>query len=625
VHRCIPVAACCIGLALLTGCGRRPAPPPPPSRNLILITVDTLRADRVGVTGGTAALTPALDALGRRGAVFLDATAHVPLTLPSHASILTGRYPTGTGVHDNTGFQLPASLPTLATVLHAAGYHTAAFVSSYVLRGSTGLSRGFDRYDDAFPGAGAARVTLSSLERRAPEVARDAASWLKQAPEPFFLWVHFYDPHAPYDAPPAFASRFPGRPYDAEVATSDFGVGLVLDALDAGRRDRTVVVATGDHGEALGEHGEAEHGILLYDSTLHVPAMIAGPGVPAGTRVGRQVRLVDLMPTALALLGVAAPAALDGESLITLMNHPDAGDAPPSYAESRFGEIHFGWSAIQSVRDGAWKYIDGPAPELYRLSSDRAEAHNELDVRRDTARGLAQALAKMAASAGRAAPAPSADAEARLRSLGYVGGRVSLGSGAGADPKAEIGRYVAYVDAFNRALADLEEGRLAQAETGFRALARDYPQAWEAHEYVARALAGRGAQVEALRELEAALALAPGEPALYFDEARSLAALKQFDRAFEQVAAGLRLEPASFDGWLTRGLVARAAGQAAAAQEAFEEALTINPQLAVAHFELGQLAEARGDRVGATREYQLALERDTMLQEARDALERIRQ
>ncbi|MGE5244344.1 MAG: sulfatase-like hydrolase/transferase [Betaproteobacteria bacterium] len=611
------------GLLAASGCSRATPPPAARAHDLILITIDTLRADRVGATGGPPGLTPALDALARGGAAFLDATAHVPLTLPSHASILTGRYPTGTGVHDNAGFTLPDSVPTLATVLHASGYHTAAFVASYVLRGSTGLARGFDRYDDRFAGLGAAHLTLSSLERRAPEVAREAGAWLKSAPRPFFLWVHFYDPHAPYDAPPAFAAKYPGRPYDAEVATSDFGVGALLGALPPDRRAGTIVIAAGDHGEALGEHGEAEHGILLYDATLHVPLIMAGPGVPAGRTVKRQVRLVDLLPTALALLGVKPPAGIDGQSLVPVLSGGAAGESPLSYAESRFGELHFGWSAIRSVRDGVWKYIDGPAPELYELSADAGERHNRLADRRDTAQALARELRRIAPATAAPAHQPAADAEERLRSLGYVGGRLALGSDAGADPKQEIERYAAYVKAFNDGLALLENGRPADAESRFRTLAHDYPGSFEAHQYLARALAARGAQGDAIRELDAAIALAPGEAGLYFDEARSLAALSRFDEAFEKAAAGLRLEPSSFDGWLTRGLVARAAGQRAAAQQAFEEALKLNPSLAVAHFELGQLAEARGDREGARREYRMALERDTMLEEARRALDRL--
>ncbi|HJZ78199.1 MAG TPA: sulfatase, partial [Vicinamibacterales bacterium] len=390
-------------LLCLSGCRQTATPPPGRARSdVVLITIDTLRADRVWVDGGPAGIATAIDALGRAGTVFLDATAHAPLTLPSHASILTGRYPVSHGVHDNSGFSLPESVQTLATVMHGAGYHTAAFVSSFVLRGATGLARGFERYDDRFEGAGRARLTTTSLERRAAEVAREAARWLKDAPRPFFLWVHFYDPHAPYDPPPAFAAKFPGRPYDGEVAAADFGVATLLDALPAASRRETIVVVTGDHGESLGEHGESQHGVLLYDATLHVPLILAGPGIAAGVTVSRQVRHVDLLPTIAELTGVAAASPLDGVSLAPLLRDRNgarqvpgtvvraepAVEAPPSYAESRFGELHFGWAPLHSLRDGTWKYIDGPEPELFQLASDAAERDNRRAARVDTASAM---------------------------------------------------------------------------------------------------------------------------------------------------------------------------------------------------------------------------------------------
>ncbi len=612
------------------------------SRNLILVTVDTLRADRVGVCGGPEGLTPAIDAVGRAGTVFLDATAHAPLTLPSHASILTGRYPARHGVHDNAGFVLGADVPTLATVLHDAGYGTAAFVSSFVLRGSTGLARGFDRYDDRFPGAGRSHLTVSSLERRGPEVGRAAAQWLASAAAPFFLWVHFYDPHAPYDPPPAFAAKFPGKPYEGEIAAADFGLSTVMNALTPERRRDTVVIVTGDHGESLGEHGEPEHGILLYDSTLHVPLVMAGPGIAVGT-VREQVRHVDVMPTVLALLGVHAPDGLDGSSLAPRVSGStptrlrlDSESTPTrlrvdsestatrtrlSYAESRFGEIHFGWSPLRSVRDGTWKYIQAPAPELYEVSADPGERDNRYAARRQTADALAGTLDRMTAAPVTA----SADAAERLRALGYVTGGVSLDQGqqGDLDPKKEIGRYVDYVTAFNDAMARLEDGRVRDAEAAFRRLAHAYPRAYEAHQYLGRALAARGAYDAAVRELDVAIDLSPREATLYFDAGRTLADARQFDAALKKIDEGLRLEPASFYGWLARGQVTAAAGQRDAAVRAFKEAIRLNPDLGVAHLELARAAERQGDREAARVEYQRALDSDDTLLDARQGLERV--
>ena len=599
--------------------------------DVVLITIDTLRADRVGATGGQPGVTPAIDELARGGATFLDATAHVPLTLPSHTSILTGRYPIAHGVHDNSGFTIGGDVPTLATILHDAGYHTAAFVSSFVLRGATGLSRGFDRYDDRFEGAGRAHVTTASLERRAADVARDVTEWLGSVPHPFFLWVHFYDPHAPYDPPPAFAARFAGRPYDAEVASADFGVGRVIGALSAATRGNALIVVTGDHGESLGEHGESEHGILLYDATLHVPLIVQGPGVGAGIRVDRQVRHVDLLPTVADLSGISSPAGIDGVSLAPLIRAAapvgtrsaidHANDAPTSYAESRFGELHFGWRPIRSLRDGEWKYIDSGAPELYHLPADQAERDDIARTHADTAAGMAKALDAMTAARPAAIVADPTVAE-RLRSLGYVTGRVDLG-GRDRDPHREIVRYEAYVKTFNAAAAALENGRSRDAETTFRQLARDFPLAFEAHQYLARALVARHATKEAIAELETSIKLSPREPVLYFDAARALADEGQFDRAFGRVDEGRRLEPTSVYGPLTEGVVARAAGQTDRAEHAFQAALQMNPTLAAAHYELAAIAESRHDRDLARREYQRALDGDPTLDIARAGLARL--
>jgi arylsulfatase A-like enzyme/Flp pilus assembly protein TadD len=606
--------------------------------DLILVTIDTLRFDRVGVDGGPGDVTPTIDQLGKDGVVFLDATAQAPLTLPSHASILTGRYPPGHGVHDNAGFTLPVTIPTLATVLRAAGYHTAAFVSSFVLRGSTGLSRGFDVYNDRFEGAGRSRLALSSLERRGPAVARDVSEWLASSSGPRFVWVHFYDPHAPYDAPEAFAARFPGRPYDAEVATADFALSQVLAGLSPERRADTLVALTGDHGESLGEHGESEHGILLYDATLHVPLILQGPGVPHGVSVKRQARHVDLLPTLTELLGVPTPSTVDGVSLSPLWKAAPlelTGDAPLSYAESRFGELHFGWSPLRSARDGRWKFIAGPDPELFDLKDDPGERANLSVARSDTAAGLSRALESLVpAEAARALDTPAApDAEtaARLRSLGYVSGHVSLGKPSGAapgdsapsDPKRQIARYEAYVAAFNAGMNQLDEGRAADAEATFRRLARDFPQAFEPHQYLGRALAARGALAAAIAEIDIAIGLSGRSSVLYFDAARVLADARHFDRALARVERGRALEPDSFYGALTEGLVARAAGQPLRAAKAYRDAIRLNPSLGVAHLELGRIAEAAGDRDAARREYRAAIEGDPSLKDARQALDQL--
>ena len=306
-------------------------------------------------------------------------------------------------------------------------------------------------------------------------------------------------------------------------------------------------------------------------------------------------------------------------------------DAHPSYAESRFGELHFGWRPLHSLRDGTWKYIDGPEPELFQVTVDPGEHENRRDARADAASGMARVLedlARRGEGTASAMPAANSDVAERLRSLGYVAGRQTLGQagragGDNGDPKLEIVRYEKYVKTFNDGLVNLESGRPREAEVIFRRLAREFPLAFEPHQYLARTLAARRAFDDAVAELEVAIRLSPREAVLYFDQARTLADEAQFDRALARVADGRRLEPASYNGALTEGLVARAAGDTARAERAFHEAVRVNPTLAIAHLEIGQIAEARGDRDAARREYQAAVEGDATLAAARDALDRI--
>jgi choline-sulfatase len=617
----VQVAAC-----LLANCARRPADPSvSPSPDVLLVTIDTLRADRVGVYGGLPATTPNLDRLARGGVTFMDATAHAPLTAPSHASILTGQYPPHHELRDNGGFVLSSRSRTLAEMLRAHGYHTGAFVASYVLNRGTGLNRGFQTYADSFD-TSAPHLSLPSLQRRGPEIARDAVRWLAGAPRPFFLWMHVYDPHAPYDPPPAFGSRFPGKPYEAEIATSDWAVGEVLRAVEQKSRNALVIV-TADHGESLGEHGEMEHGIFLYDATLRVPLIMSGPMIRAGQRVQQQVRHVDILPTIADWVGAQVPPGLDGTSLKPLVEgHADV-VTQPSYSESLFGQLHFGWSDLHAVRDGQWKFVQAPAAELYDVRADPGERSNLFDRRRDTAAKLSRIIrdANEASAKGPVASGTAADSVTaqRLKSLGYVSGRIELGAAAGADPKTQIAGYVDYVQQFTRGVDALQAGRQREAERVFERLVRMFPESYEVHQYLGRTRAADGRHDDALREFERARRLSPGSALVAFDEAKSLAAKRDFAAALTRVTEGLTLEPDTFYGYVTKGQVLRAAGQRAEAQAAFEKALTLSPGLAIAEYELGALAEVAGDPAAAASHYQRALTSDAGMVEARAALSRV--
>src|SRR6185436_12795641 len=347
--------------------------------------------------GSTTVATPNLDRLAREGAMAMHASAQVPLTRPSHVSLLTGLYPAEHGIRDNVSPPLANNVPVLADILKQRGFRTGAFVSSIVLSRQSGLARGFADYADRFDiGEDDARF-LNTIQKRGDVAVGEATAWLAEpGPERRFAWVHLYDPHDPYEPPEPYASRYAGRPYDGEVAWSDELVGRLDDALGRlGMRNDTLLVVTSDHGEGLGEHGENVHGFFVYDSTLHVPLLVRGPGIAAGGRIAATVGSVDLLPTVLDLLGVGVPAGmkLSGRSLAgALRGGPPPADTP-AYAESLLPLLHYGWSDLRSIREARWKYIQAPRPELYDLAHDPGEERNLAEQEPARAAALRTALA----------------------------------------------------------------------------------------------------------------------------------------------------------------------------------------------------------------------------------------
>jgi arylsulfatase A-like enzyme/Flp pilus assembly protein TadD len=406
-------------VALVLAWQLRPARP-----NLLLITIDTLRADHLGAYGDADASTPVLDALAGRGARFDKAETAVPLTGPSHSTILTGLYPPEHGVRDNVTFLLDPSKKTLASHLRGAGYRTAAFVGAYPVAGALGFSQGFNSFEEGFheipvPGEGA--------QRHANEVADSVVQYLSQAQPPFFVWMHVYDAHAPYRPPPPYSESFKSHPYDGAIAFIDSQVGRVLEALKAAGRDKdTLVMVLGDHGEGLGEHGEANHAVLVYESTLRIPLLMAGPGVPRGAVVGERVGTVDVLPTILDLLGVAPPRNLRGRDLRPLLKGATLGPTG-YYGESLFGRLNCRWSSLRTWTEGDWKLIEGAAPELFDLGTDPHETTNraaqEPERVKKMSASLRAALARLAPAGDQGRPqAVGPDQLERLRSLGYTGG-----------------------------------------------------------------------------------------------------------------------------------------------------------------------------------------------------------
>jgi choline-sulfatase len=508
-----------LGVALLVGWTALTRPrwaqrvfPPTVPRNLLLISLDTLRADHVGCYGYAAAQTPRLDALARSGLRFETATTVVPLTLPAHSSLMTGTFPAWHGVRDNGGFYLGDDQTTLAEVLRAQGYRTGGFVGAFVLDRRWGIAQGFDRYFDDFDlDKFADAASMDNIQRPGAQVVDAALPWLQaERDRPFFAWVHLYDAHAPYEAPEPFRSRFPHTvigAYDAEIATADAQVGRLLDALQAdGRLAETLVVVVGDHGEMLGEHGEQTHGFFIYEPATHIPLIMAGPGLPARA-VPDQVRMVDVMPTALRLLGIEPPKSVQGVSLLPLARGETM--ALVAHSESWYPRYHYGWSELRAVQDGRFKYVRAPRPELYDLGHDPGEAHDRAQDDPVRLLALSRALedieSRTRSDAAASGPRPvDPETEERLAALGYVGGSVSrrtLEERPRGDPKDKIGLY----NLLKQAGSASVEGHLDEAIAKVRQALADDPEIVEAYMLLGNFLKKAKRPDEAIRAYRLAL------------------------------------------------------------------------------------------------------------------------
>ncbi|HXY42152.1 MAG TPA: sulfatase-like hydrolase/transferase, partial [Vicinamibacteria bacterium] len=603
-------------LCLVPACGSTPAPVPagrPARPNLLLVTIDTLRADALGCYGRGDAATPVLDALARRGVRYETAIAPAPLTGPSHASILTGLLPNHHGVRDNGGYVLPETVPTLPEPLQSAGYRTAGFVSGFPLARRFGFARGFQVFDDRFP--------RGRDPRRAPYVERDAAAttdavlrWLEAPGEaPFFAWVHYYDPHAPYEPTPPFAERFAAHPYDGEVAFVDEQLGRLLSRLETKRLlARTVVLVTADHGESLGEHGEKTHGIFVYDSTVRVPLIAAGPGLPQGVVPRTLARSVDIAPTLLGLAGLRSPSVGDGRPLPT--STTAAGE--PAYVESLAPLLHLGWSPLRAWRTGRWKLIDAPRVELYDLGADPGERHNVAAVHGDVVAELRRAL-EAASAAGGPAAAAAVDAETRdrLTSLGYLSGTAGAEAAPARgetvprsgrkDPKDHLELLARLERGMSRFRVD-PKGAVADLTD---VLAQDSAIVI-ARRYRAIALTGAGRPAEALHDLlalEKAGVLAADDLVVRAD---CLAALKRAPQALQALRRATELQPRSPQPWMSRARLLARLGEDEQAQDALEQVLRLDPDHLEALRALGDLAAFHGETQAAAARYERVLALD---------------
>lgn len=582
------------------GCSRERAPRNP---NLVLVTLDTVRADHLGCYGDREAVTPSLDRLAREGLRFADTSSAVPLTLPSHTSLLTGLLPPHHGLRNNGAGALRPGTATLATLLAGAGYRTGAFVGAFVLDHRFGLNQGFEVYDDEIERNPGADFALEA-ERPGREVVDRALAWLeKDDGRPFFLWVHLYDAHAPYNPPPSWAARHPGRPYDGEISEVDEQVGRILEALRRkGLDGRTAVAVAADHGEGLGEHGELTHGLLLYEPTLRVPLLLRAPWALKPRVVETPVSLVDLAPTLAGLLGHPFPGSRDGRDLSGALRGGGEPAGGELYAETRYPAT-FGWSPLSALRRRDLKYISAPAPELYDLRRDPREAANLLtkpgNAAGDSARGFSRRLAAIEASAVRQ-PARAADAEtrAKLASLGYIAAAPApspggVRSGSSPDPKTMIDLFQRF-EAANAKLTGGGAGGAAAAIAELAALVQADPANPVFRGKLAAAWRERGETEKALPLYRQTVAAAPRDPEAWYNLASALQEAGRLDEARQAIGQALKLDATRPEAHNTLGIIELGAGRTEEARREFAAAAEIDPRNAAALNNLGNVLRAEG-------------------------------
>ena len=627
----------------------------PPRPNVILITLDTTRADRMGFLGSTRGLTPNLDAMAKQAIVFSQAYSHVPITTASHTTILTGTYPQFNHVTD-FGIPLSPKLPYLPDLLHQHGYHTGAFVGSLILDPldgtAPGFDRGFDVYDANFHLRRHGADRYKTVERRAGDVVQHALAWLSQVPDgPFFLWVHLYDAHDPYDPPEPYKSKYASQPYDGEIAYADSAVGKLLDALRKhGLYDETMIAVMADHGESLGAHGENTHGVFLYDETLHVPLVIKLPlNRSAGKHIETRVGLVDVTPTLLQESGIAIPKEVQGESLIKMLkpaalnSKSPATEDRPAYAETDYPHRAFGWSSLRALRAGKYLYIQAPDRELYDRLSDPGAQRNLASDSKAVADTMSFKLNEFREKTSQTLfelAKPDPEQAKKLQALGYVGSDPSaphddkmLG---GVDPKTRIevsnllhdamfdvedARYEEAVPLLERVLKEQPEMPVANMQFGMaEARLKNYDQALGplekavklmpdngmGHYELGLALFETGDWKAAAPEFEAAVEHAPRWADAHFSLAAVYARIDRVPEALAELDTTLNLTPDHYRANLLRGRILSLQGNPSGALPNLEKATQVQPDsreahlfLAEAYAQLGRTLDAQRERAAA--------------------------
>ncbi len=594
--------------------------------NLLIVTLDTTRADRIHAYGFAGVETPHLDRIAREGVLFEQAVASAPLTLPAHSTIFTSKSPPAHGVRDNGGFYLGQEETTLAELLSQSGFKTGAFIGAYVLDSKWGLDQGFDTYFDDFDLSKEETLSLAAINRPGDEVTDRALEWLDSVESSrFFGWVHYYDPHSPYEPPEPFKSRYPNRPYVGEIAFADSQVGRILSWLDErDLMDKTVVVIMGDHGENLGQHGESTHGFFLYDGVMRVPFLIRAPYERTRSmRVKDVVRGVDVFPTVLDLLDIAPPEEGEGESLVPLMTGDVQELELPAYSEAVYPLFHFGWSDLRSIRLGDYKYIDAPLPELYDISADPTEVDNVLGEHIDIVQELRARLAELEKhmeapreTGHRAEIDP--DTRDRLAALGYIGTFVEpLGSPSDraslSDPKDKIKLYNLMIQAREISRRDPESTEGIEA---LESVTREDPQVIDAWFMLGNEYFKRREYERAIANFGRALELKPDYDLVVINMANAYRQLGEDDKAMEGYRRFMQLDPNNPQIRYETAQILIDRKELDEAEGQLREALKLEPEMAAAQNALGVVLIERGDVEGAEREIRSALDKKSDVRHA---------
>ena len=592
--------------------------PAKPALNVVLITIDTLRADHVGCYGYQQIKTPNIDGLAADGARFENAFAVVPVTLPSHSSMLTGTYPMLSGMHDFSGNKLSPLQPTLASVLKQAGYLTGAVIGAAVLDSRFGLNQGFDFYYDHFDFSRLDEANLDEMERPGNVVADVALDWLekdwlaKNSQKKFFLWMHLYDPHSPYHPPEPYSREYAAQPYDGEIAFADEQVGRLLRFLkEKGIYKNTVIVLCGDHGESLGEHGEKTHGFFIYNATMHVPLIIRLPEsrLPenaAARTVANPVSLVDLMPTVLGAVGLEIPSQVQGRGLLAeLLENRTGRDRSDQTARDRtlYGEtflprIHFNWSELRASENTKYHFIDAPRPELYDLAKDPGEVHNMFTEKKAVAEEMRAKLVGMIRdySAGKELAEKTGLDPAlmeRLKALGYAGfsgggdptiNDPTISSRNLPDPKDRVVTYELISDA----IADSQHGRYQESIEKLKSVVKTEPNSVPAHYLQGLDYYRLNMFAEAVDELQKTVQLSPDYALAFFNLGMAQAHAGQIDAAIATLQGTLQLDATNFEAAYNLGVAFIQKRQLEPAAAALRQSVTIYPEFARGHRALGE-------------------------------------